>query len=125
MPIWLLALVIAVVLAVLTGFVALLIRIRRDELSRDEAAGLLRQYGIDLVRLPGRLRQVAADPRTPRRARWMLIGLAVYLASPIDLIPDFLPVIGQIDDLLIILLALGHVRKIIPPEVWDEYFPKH
>jgi uncharacterized membrane protein YkvA (DUF1232 family) len=124
MPTWLLVFIAAVLVVLGAGLGALLIWARRQELSRDEAAERMRQYGVDLVRLPGRLRRVAADPRTPRRARWMLIGLAIYLASPIDLIPDFLPVIGQLDDLLIIPLVLGYVRRIIPRDVWEEHFPK-
>lgn len=62
-------------------------------------------------------RLVLADSRTPRPAK-ILLGLAIgYLLMPFDLIPDFIPVIGQLDDVLIVpglvLLAL----RIIPKEV--------
>lgn len=80
--------------------------------------------GLAMVSLPGRLRRLAGDPRLPRRARWMLIGLAIYLVSPIDIIPDFLPGIGQMDDIVIVVLVLVSVRRMVPPGVWDEYFPK-
>jgi hypothetical protein len=63
------------------------------------AAAELRALSADLVRLPGRLRRVAADPRTPRRARWWLIALAIYVASPIDPLPDVLPGLGHLDEL--------------------------
>ncbi|MEP7292561.1 MAG: DUF1232 domain-containing protein [Chloroflexota bacterium] len=65
-------------------------------------------------------RLVLADSRTPRPAK-IILGLAVgYLLMPFDLIPDFIPVIGQLDDLLIVpglvLLAL----RMIPPEIVEE-----
>ena len=88
-----------------------------------EAVEELRELAADLVRLPGRLRALAADPRTPRRARWWLIGLAIYVVSPIDPIPDFLPVIGLLDEAIVVPLVLRHVRRMVPPEVWAEYFP--
>jgi uncharacterized membrane protein YkvA (DUF1232 family) len=61
------------------------------------------------------------DPRTPRLARWLLGAALAYLALPFDLIPDFLPVIGHLDDVLIvpglILLAL----RLVPPEIYDAH----
>lgn len=93
-------------------------------MNRDEALAYAREQGLDLVRLPGRLRSLAHDPRTPRRARWWLVGLAVHLVSPIDLIPDFLPVIGQLDDVIITPIVLLHVKRMIPKDVWETYFPQ-
>ena len=57
------------------------------------------------------IRRLAADPSTPRRHRLMLLGLAVYLASPIDLIPDFIPVLGQLDDAIAVVLVLRIVQR--------------
>jgi len=57
----------------------------------------------DCAVLIGRL---AADARTPRRYRVMLGALVAYLAFPIDLVPDFLPVAGQLDDAVLVALAL-------------------
>jgi len=103
--------------------VATTIWYRRSRMSRDEALAYARSLGIELVRLPGRLRRVAADPRTPRHARWWLIGLAIYVASPIDPIPDFIPVVGHLDELIIVPIVLAKIRRMIPPEVWAEHFP--
>lgn len=62
-------------------------------------------------------RCVAADPRTPWAARWVL-GLAiVYLVSPIDLIPDCIPLFGQLDDLLLVPLLLWIALRLVPRPV--------
>ena len=50
-------------------------------------------------------------PATPRRERWLLIGLIAWLASPIDLIPEFLPGIGPLDDIVVAALVLRHVAN--------------
>lgn len=59
------------------------------------------------------------DPETPAAARvvaWLTIA---YALSPIDLIPDFIPVLGHLDDVILIPLGILLVRKLIPPEVWE------
>ncbi len=115
--------VLIILAAALVPFLVLLIWVRRSGMTPAEARAYLRDLGVDLARLPGRLRRVAADPRTPRRARWWLIGLAIYIASPIDPIPDFLPVIGHLDEVVLVPLILRHVRTMIPDEVWLDQFP--
>ena len=114
---------VAVLGVVVVAGAALAHWMRRSGTTAADAATSLRELGVDLVRLPGRLRRLAADPRTPRRARWVLIALAVYVASPIDPIPDFLPGIGHLDELLVVPLVLTRIRRMIPPEVWAEHFP--
>lgn len=58
-------------------------------------------------------RRLLADPATPRSARWLLHAAVAYLLLPFDLIPDWIPVLGQIDDLvlvpILVWLALRHV----------------
>lgn len=59
----------------------------------------------------------ARDPRTPLLARVLALLVAAYALSPIDLIPDFIPVLGYLDDLLIVPLGLLVVIRLLPPEV--------
>ena len=61
----------------------------------------------------------ARDPRTPLLVRIWAVLVAAYALSPIDLIPDFVPVIGYLDDLLLISLGLALVVRLTPPEVID------
>ncbi len=61
----------------------------------------------------------ARDPRTPILVRVLAILVAAYALSPIDLIPDFIPVIGYLDDLLIVPLGLALVVRLTPPEVLE------
>jgi len=60
------------------------------------------------------------DPRTPAAARWLILCVVVYALSPIDLIPDFIPVIGYLDDLILLPLGIALVLRLIPPEVMTE-----
>ena len=62
----------------------------------------------------------ARDPRTPMLARCMALAVAAYALSPIDLIPDFIPVLGYLDDLLIVPLGLLFVIRLLPPQVLVE-----
>src|SRR4030088_1349391 len=61
------------------------------------------------------------DPRVPWYAKAVAIAVAAYAASPIDLIPDFIPVIGYLDDLIIVPLGIALVVKLIPPEIMAEH----
>jgi len=60
------------------------------------------------------------DPRTPWYAKLLAGSVAAYALSPIDLIPDFIPVFGYLDDLLIVPLGIWLSLKAIPAEVMDE-----
>lgn len=62
----------------------------------------------------------ARDPRVPMLARFLAVAVAAYALSPIDLIPDFIPVLGWLDDLVIVPLGLLAVRRLIPAPLWTE-----
>lgn len=68
-------------------------------------------------------RRLLRDPRVPRRAKLALALLVPYLASPIDLIPDFVPVLGYLDDAALAALALRYVVRSAGPEVVAELAP--
>jgi uncharacterized membrane protein YkvA (DUF1232 family) len=59
-------------------------------------------------------------PQTPRAAKWMAIAVLAYAISPIDLIPDFIPVIGLLDDLILVPLGVAMVIKLTPKPLWEE-----
>lgn len=69
-------------------------------------------------------RQVLKDKQTPFLAK-ILLGVAIgYLFLPFDLIPDFIPVLGQLDDLVIVPLLVLLAIKLIPKEIIDKYRTK-
>ena len=68
----------------------------------------------------GALWLAARDSRVPWYAKLMAGAVAAYALSPIDLIPDFVPVLGYVDDLIIVPLGIWATVKLIPGEVMDE-----
>jgi uncharacterized membrane protein YkvA (DUF1232 family) len=63
----------------------------------------------------------ARDPRTPWPARLVCLLIAAYALSPIDLIPDFVPVLGLLDDALLIPAGIWLVGRLLPPGLMDEH----
>lgn len=77
----------------------------------------LRQRARALKRETLALYLAYRDPRVPRYARWFIAAVVAYAFSPIDLIPDFIPVIGQLDDLILVPLGIVIALRLIPPDV--------
>jgi uncharacterized membrane protein YkvA (DUF1232 family) len=63
----------------------------------------------------------AGDPRVPWYAKALALAVAAYALSPIDLIPDFIPVLGYLDDLILIPVGIALVVKLIPADVLAEH----
>jgi uncharacterized membrane protein YkvA (DUF1232 family) len=63
----------------------------------------------------------ARDPRTPMGAKIVAAAVAAYALSPVDLIPDFIPVLGYLDDLLIVPLGIMLAVRLLPPELMAEF----
>jgi uncharacterized membrane protein YkvA (DUF1232 family) len=61
------------------------------------------------------------DRRTPRLAKVVALAVAAYALSPIDLIPDFIPVLGYLDDLIIVPLGIMLAVRLIPTDLMDEF----
>jgi uncharacterized membrane protein YkvA (DUF1232 family) len=64
------------------------------------------------------------DPRTPWPAKLLGVAVVAYALSPIDLIPDFIPVLGFVDDAILLPLGIWAVRRMIPAEVYAEHQAK-
>jgi uncharacterized membrane protein YkvA (DUF1232 family) len=104
----------AVLLAVwLVGVVVLLV------LGRKSMARELVTLLPNLIRL---FRGLLGDERVPRSSKVLLVIAAIWLASPIDLIPEFLPGVGGLDDAVVAALALRHVVKRAGPEVVRDHW---
>jgi uncharacterized membrane protein YkvA (DUF1232 family) len=87
-----------------------------DHASLREALRLL----PDLIRL---LRRLAGDPSVPRGVRLRLALLLAYLLIPIDLIPDFIPVLGYADDAIVVAIALRSITRHAGPAALDRHWP--
>ncbi len=61
------------------------------------------------------------DPRVPWLAKALAVCVAAYALSPIDLIPDFIPVLGYLDDLILVPLGIMLVIRLIPPGIMAEH----
>lgn len=82
----------------------------------------LKEYLLLLPRLLKLLYRLARDPRVPARSKATLFILGGYLASPIDVIPDFIPGIGQLDDIAIVAFVLDQMLNRIPEDIVREHW---
>jgi uncharacterized membrane protein YkvA (DUF1232 family) len=80
----------------------------------------LKQHSRRLNRDTYALYLVARHPRTPWYAKILAVAVVAYALSPFDLIPDFIPVIGYLDDLIIVPLGVAAVLRLVPAEVLAE-----
>jgi len=103
------------VAAVWVVFVAVLVVVRPKGIDLREASRLV----PDLVRA---LRSLASAPDRPAGVRWRLAVLMAYLAFPVDLVPDFVPVLGYADDVVVCALVLRSVVRRAGPAVLERHW---
>jgi uncharacterized membrane protein YkvA (DUF1232 family) len=113
---WLVVLGIAVAVLALSYGVLIL-------LARRLPPGLLRDLVELLPACVTTARRLRRHPSVPRRAKVMLVVAALWVLSPIDLIPEFLPVIGPLDDIVVAVLALRYAARSVPRSVFYEAWP--
>jgi uncharacterized membrane protein YkvA (DUF1232 family) len=89
-------------------------------LARTLPSGMARDLASILPACATTARRLRRDPRVPRRAKVAVAVAGLWVLSPIDLIPEFLPVIGPLDDVIVVALALRYAARQVPREVLAE-----
>ena len=113
---WLRLVLVCVALAV--GTWALLVL-----LARRLPPGLLRDLPSFMPDCVTTVRRLRRDPRVPPRAKIVVALAGLWLLSPFDLLPEFLPVLGPLDDVLVVALALRYAARQVPREVLGAAWP--
>jgi uncharacterized membrane protein YkvA (DUF1232 family) len=89
---------------------------------KEDRRDRLREYALFAPRLVKLVYRLLKDERVPVRSKAMLVVVAGYLVSPIDLIPDMIPGVGQFDDLLVAAFALDQILNRVPEQVVIEHW---
>ena len=92
-------------------------------LARRLPPGTAKDLATVLPACATTVRRLRKDPRVPRRAKLAVAFAGLWVVSPIDLIPEFLPVIGPLDDVVVVALALRYAARRVPREVLFEAWP--
>jgi uncharacterized membrane protein YkvA (DUF1232 family) len=90
-------------------------------LVRDSLRQRLQGWARQIKRDVGALYLAAADPRVPFHAKLAAVAVAAYALSPIDLIPDFIPILGYLDDLVIVPLGILLAVRLVPADLLLEF----
>ncbi len=91
--------------------------------ARRLPPGLARDLATVLPACVTTARRLRRDPRVPRRVKVAVAIAALWVLSPVDLIPEFLPIIGPLDDVVVVALALRYAARKVPPEALIEAWP--
>lgn len=116
MPGWLQAIVVAASVVVASWLLLIV-------LARRLPAGLARDLARFLPDCVAAARVLRRDPRVPRRVKIAVLVAVLWVVSPIDLIPEFLPVIGPLDDVVVVALVLRYAARTVPRQVLLDAWP--
>ena len=120
--VWVSLAVIAAGLLLLIALAAFILwRIQRSD-EKKLAKRIAKLPFFDKISLAGSL---FGDERIPLAPRIIALALVLYIASPIDLIPDFIPVIGYLDDILIVLVGAGLLLRSVPRDILEEHVERY
>jgi uncharacterized membrane protein YkvA (DUF1232 family) len=92
-------------------------------LAKRLPPGILRDLASFIPDCVTTIRRLRKDPRVPRRAKIAVVLAGVWVASPVDLIPEFIPVIGPLDDIVVVALALRYAGRQVPRDVLMAAWP--
>jgi uncharacterized membrane protein YkvA (DUF1232 family) len=113
---WLVALAVAIGLMV-AGWAVMIL------LARQLPPGPLRELARFIPDCVTTVRRLRGDARVPRCAKVAVVLAGLWVASPIDLLPEFLPVIGPLDDVVVVALALRYAARQVPRQVLLDAWP--
>lgn len=116
MPGWLQAILIALAVVVVSWLLLIV-------LARRLPPGVAKDLAAFLPDCVTTMRALRRDPRVPRRAKIALLIAVLWVLSPIDLIPEFLPVIGPLDDVIAVALLLRYAGRTVPRQVLLDAWP--
>ena len=116
MPGWLQAILIALAVVVVSWLLLIV-------LARRLPPGVAKDLAAFLPDCVTTMRALRRDPRVPRRAKIALLVAVLWVLSPIDLIPEFLPVIGPLDDVIAVALLLRYAGRTVPRQVLLDAWP--
>ncbi len=116
MPGWLQAILIAVAVVIVSWLLLIV-------LARRLPPGVAKDLAAFLPDCVTAMRALRRDPRVPRRAKIALLVAVLWVLSPIDLIPEFLPVIGPLDDVIAVALLLRYAGRTVPRQVLLDAWP--
>jgi uncharacterized membrane protein YkvA (DUF1232 family) len=104
--------------AVVLAYAALLALLA--SVGRSVEARALARFIPDCIVL---FRRLLSDPRVPRGRKLLLLALVAYLSMPFDLVPDFIPIAGQLDDAIVVAIVLRSVLRAAGPDLIREHWP--
>jgi uncharacterized membrane protein YkvA (DUF1232 family) len=96
--------------------------VSEDREEAEERSGTVKEALLFVPNVAKLAARLAKDRRTPRSVKWSLAAFGLYLASPVDLIPDWLPIVGYLDDLVLIAWVGGWIVRRIPAPLVQEHW---